>query len=29
MRDIEIMENIDINKVLEELKSRDKKVKEL
>ena len=29
MRDIEIMENIDLNKVLEELRMRDKKLKTL
>lgn len=29
MRDVEILENIDLQKVMEGLKARDKKVKEL
>jgi len=29
MRDIEILENIDLNKVLEELRQRDKKLQQL
>ena len=29
IRDVEILENIDLQKVMDELKARDKKVKEL
>lgn len=29
MRDVEVIENIDLNKVLEELRSRDKRITEL
>jgi hypothetical protein len=29
MKDLEILENIDLNKILEELKNRDKKIAQL
>ena len=29
MRDVEVIENIDLNKVLEELRTRDKRITEL